>query len=120
MPCDVSYKADEDYIEIKVTGYLDKHLMEQGGLLIIETSKKHSCSRFLNDMRDVEGEISTIAIHKTPEVQIKQGFDRTSKRAVIYSSHAEDFKFYETSARNQGINVQVFSDYDEAKRWLLE
>ena len=41
-------------------------------------------------------------------------------RAVVAAEDLKDYLFYETAAINRGQHLKVFTDIDEAKKWLSE
>lgn len=48
---------------------------------------------------------------------------KTIKEAVVFSNekdNKEKVKFYETASLNKGYNVRIFSNRDEAVKWLGE
>ena len=60
-------------------------------------------------------------LHKLfEEVATSLGLDpQRLKRALIPSDQPDGFRFFETVSENRGyVNVRVFHDVDDAKRWL--
>jgi len=43
---------------------------------------------------------------------------RVNKAAIIYNTGKEFWKFFETTARNAGVNVKLFLKREEAIGWL--
>jgi hypothetical protein len=68
--------------------------------------------------------LSTMEIYDLPKIIQEIASDLETqmyrfKRALVNSEGIDDFAFYETVSRNQGQNVTLFRDVDEARRWLL-
>jgi len=40
------------------------------------------------------------------------------KLAIVYSEAESDYQFLETVSRNRGLQVRVFTDFEEAENWL--
>ena len=45
---------------------------------------------------------------------------RHSKAAIVYKSDKDFWEFFETTARNVGVNVMLFCEIEEAIEWLFE
>ena len=45
---------------------------------------------------------------------------RWAKAAVLYKADKEFWEFFETSARNVGVNVKLFRKREEAIEWLSD
>lgn len=43
---------------------------------------------------------------------------RRGKAAVVYKNDKDFWEFFETTARNAGVDVLVFSEIEEALKWL--
>lgn len=76
---------------------------------------------FLSDFLDAESVQSTLDLHSTPSEWEATGVSRASKLALIVPKGGkgwEDARFYETTCRNRGWQVAVFSQRQEAMDWL--
>jgi len=88
-------------------------------------SKENNCRFFLTDYLEVRLELSTLQIYEVPKLLQDTfallGLDvRLLRRAVVVAEDLRDYKFYEDVAVNQGQKPKVFTDIDEAKKWLAE
>jgi len=79
---------------------------------------EHGCTRILNDLREVDLELSTVDIYDIPNLVAGSGIERSVKRAVVFSRDVGDYQFFETVSVNQGQFVRVFEDFDVAVTWL--
>jgi hypothetical protein len=53
----------------------------------------------------------------------RMGLGKDDRAAVVYakaSLKAEDFRFFETTARNRGFSIRLFTDMDHATSWLRQ
>jgi len=120
-----SYNSKTHVIESKFIQNLNyievKGFISDGALI----SKENNCPFFLSDYRQVRLKLSTIEIFKVP--QLMQGEFASLNlrvnrliRAVVAAEDLKDYLFYETAAINRGQHLKVFTDIDEAKKWLSE
>lgn len=76
---------------------------------------------FLVDLTAAEPALSTLDIYHEPREWGTAGFHRGNKIALVVQREGKvwaDATFWETTGRNQGWNVAVFSRRDEAIQWL--
>ena len=120
-----SYNSKTHVIESKFVQNLNfvevKGFISDGALI----SKENNCPFFLSDYRQVRLKLSTIEIFKVP--QLMQGEFASLNlrvnrliRAVVAAEDLKDYLFYETAAINRGQHLKVFTNIDEAKKWLSE
>ena len=82
-------------------------------------AKEHNCKRFLNDMRKANILLSVADLFDLPKLLSVEEFNRSWKRAVFVGENRfEEFKFYETTAINKGLQVKVFTEKSMAIEWL--
>jgi hypothetical protein len=119
----VIYNAETHVIESKFQGLLTfdevKLFISEGALM----SKEKDCRFFLSDYREVKLKLSTLEIYNVPQL-LKDVFSSFGlnvyllKRAVVAARDLNDYRFYENVAFNSGQYAKVFTDIDEAKKWL--
>ena len=76
---------------------------------------------FLTDVLDADSELTVFDIFDVPSHWEAIGSNRRSKLALLVPARGpmwEDSRFYETVCREEGWNVKVFSDKEEAIDWL--
>lgn len=77
--------------------------------------------RFLVDDRHLRPVLPTATIHKLPALFCEAGLQKCEPVAIVHAEDAgrhQDWRFFETVAHNQGFNVKLFPDSDQALRWL--
>ena len=62
----------------------------------------------------------TIDIYNMPQTAKEAGVGARHRRALVVSEQSSDFHFLETVFLNQGHNVKMFTDIEEAMIWLLD
>ena len=76
---------------------------------------------FLTDVLNAESQLSATEIYGVPRQWEALGANRANKLALVVpegGSLWKDARFYETACRNEGWQVEVFSQRQEAIDWL--
>jgi hypothetical protein len=120
MPFEIEYDAELECIYATFTGKITMALVYEYIDTIIPILKEHDCSRVLSDSRNAELQVSAMDILSFPKLAAKSIFTSRCKRAVLASPGQSGYAMYETLSVIQGHKVKVFSDRDEAMKWLLE
>lgn len=118
MKIRVIYDETHDCLIGKYTGLLEPGNVKEYGDEILKLVKIHDCKRFLNDMREAEIKLSITDLYYASADAIVSKFDREWKRAIVVKKKTGEMEFYEITARNKGLTLKVFEDYDEALAWL--
>ena len=117
MECDVRYDAETETIVLKVTGDVEVEAVKQAAPAVTALIREHRCRRMLTDMRGAAFRLDTFQIYRMPETMAQAGIG-SLRRAMVFSRDLEDAKFYETVTANRAQFMKVFTDMDEARRWL--
>ena len=121
----VTYNPETHIVETKAHGNLTldeaKELISDIGQACVE----NNCFLCPSDYRDVTLKLSTLDIYSIPhilsETLASMGLPANKvKRAVVVAKDTRDFEFFETVTINNGQNIKLFQDIDEAKKWLLK
>lgn len=117
MTYTVNFDEKSECIMVAVSGLLDLQLLQNLAADVSALIKKHGCKRILNDMRKaiLKNDAETFFMPKQAE---RSGVMPWCKRAIVVSDKNTNFKFLETVFTNQGHQVKIFTDINEAKRWL--
>jgi stage II sporulation SpoAA-like protein len=89
---------------------------------IVRACEEHDCTRILIDDRKVKYTASIIALYELARYydQIRVP-DKIQRVAVLASpDYKESNEFFETTARNRGVDLRVFQQREQAEAWLLE
>jgi len=83
---------------------------------ILREMEAHQCSRLLVDIRGIEGRLSIL---DTFSIVSNYSSSQGMRTAIIdLPENRSWFEFYETVCTNRGYHHKVFTDPEEAVRWL--
>lgn len=115
----VGYRLD--LIEQIFSGYVTICEVEAATLKTFELAPKERPARFLADLRDVELQHSLVDLYLMPKQWQRMQFVRESGLALLVSDTGKMMKyaqFFETACRNQGWQVRLFTQRQDAIDWL--
>jgi hypothetical protein len=87
---------------------------------IAEECKRTNNKKLLIDCTKAKTEISTVDMYEQGEGAILFNRYEIKIAVVVPEEKFESEKFSELVARNRGVDACVFTDYQDAKAWLLE
>lgn len=119
MPYTINYDQATDCILVIATGELDSSLLQNIAFGVLDTIKKHECSRVLSDLRDAKLTRDTLDIYQMPDKAMEAGVSHGCKRALVVGDRSSEFRFLETMFVNRGHNVKMFTGIDDARDWLF-
>ena len=120
MPYEVTYDSKRNCIVTRIDGKLDIPVIKEFLAEIARVIAASGCQRILDDLREAEltpsmGEFY-IALRLVSEV----GIPRTTKSAIVVPE--KDWSLYsylEVVAQHKGQVLRMFTDPEEASRWLM-
>jgi hypothetical protein len=88
--------------------------------LIAEACKRSKSDKLLIDITKAEGKLSVIEKYLAAEEA--QVFARYGIKVVFVeiAERMDPRKFFSLVARNRGVNVEAFTDFQAAEEWLLK
>jgi hypothetical protein len=119
MGYELSYDAEKKIIRGRVLGELNPSLVKNMAVDLEKLGRKHKCPRLLNDLREAVISKSLLDIYSMPRVVEQAGMQKSFRRAIDVNPPVNDYRFLETVSVNEGQEVRVFSDPEEALRWLV-
>ena len=120
MSYKIVYEKEGDYISITVEGDFALSTLQDLGADVAKHIDQPGCNCILNDMRQAKLIGGTMDIYNMPKSANKAGIGTLCKRALVVSEWSSDFQFLEIVFLNQGHNVKMFTDIEEAMSWLLD
>jgi len=123
MPYSVTYLEDLGAIETVYTGALAPGELDQAITATGTLAAENLCNRFLVDCRDMAPGGSTLDIWALAEFLASLPLGIIEREAILLPATergAEDMTFFETAARNRGLNVRAFEARQDAIAWLAE
>jgi len=124
MPHTITYNPDLSIIKIKFEGNITLNETKEIFSESLQIANEQNCFLFLSDYREAIMKLSTFEIYELPKI-LSNVFVASKipvhrlKRALVVAKDLEDYRFFEVVTANQGQNVKLFQDLDEAKKWLL-
>jgi hypothetical protein len=121
VPCTVTYLEDAGVIEMVFpqSFSVDEVYAAVGECTTL--AEQHGCRRFLVDTRVTSQEGDSFDILRLAEYLSSMPPGAIEKEAVLPPTAgvpAGDFRFFETAARNRGLNVRIMTSREEALAWL--
>lgn len=122
MPWSVELNTELDLIEEVFSGYVTKSEVEAATSKAFELAPKDRPARFLTELRNLDLEHSVVDLYHLPKEWERMQFMRWNRMALLVPSAIEimkDLQFFETTCLNQGWQVKIFTQRQEAIAWLL-
>ncbi|NUN09584.1 MAG: hypothetical protein HUU54_10455 [Ignavibacteriaceae bacterium] len=120
MPIEFTIEDAGEHLKVTAKGNDDNAKEAQRySSAIIEAVLSSKKKRILCDERELVYEISTAETFQMATEAAKHVKTFVKVAIVCNPSFLPDAKFYEVVANNRGLSVSVFTDYDDAVKWLL-
>lgn len=120
----ITYSEEIDAVLVTYAGRVAPEEVQEAIHAALTMAVERKCRRFLVDAADLQNSGGTLTdTYELPRIFEHFPDIRTYKDAIILprrKAEAQDIKFFETTARNRGFNVRVFSDRQAAIDWLME
>jgi hypothetical protein len=108
----------EDYLHFTFTGPFSLDAAKRSVDDMVVACKKEHCVKVLFDCRPMTGDLTVLDRFEVGQY----GEGRIPQSVKIAMLGREDQilpdRFFETVARNRGVHVTLFTDADEAIKWL--
>ena len=120
MEYTTEYDDTNGICRVHVTG---SHKRPEDSLVLQQFARgfaeERGCLRFLFDMTRAEIRGDTLDIHQAGKFPGDTDYRQARQQiALVFADVTGDHRFLENVAINRGYNVRVFSDTDQAVRWL--
>lgn len=119
MKITVEYNQVHNCLVGKFIGTMEAKHVGEYAQEILKVARIHDCKRFLNDMRETDIKMSIADLYFVSAEAVVEEFDRSWKRAVLVKEKTKDVEFYEITAKNKGLVLKTFDNFDEAMAWLV-
>lgn len=121
MTCSSKFNTEINAIEIVYSGRITIDDIRETFKKAVELSYQHRVTAglidclYLHPIRSIINIYDLAAeIEKIPNIRMLKG----GIILPVSQQSAEELKFFETTARNRGLNVRVFPDRDDTIKWL--
>jgi hypothetical protein len=120
----VTYNSTLHIVESKLQGNMTLGEVNEIITKTAKIAKENDCRLMFNDFREVSRKLSILQIYELPD-RIRNIFTSFGinvglyKRANVVAKDWDEYIFHENVMVNCGQKEKVFTDMDEAKKWLL-
>jgi hypothetical protein len=121
MAWHINLDQSRKFIRISYPGTITPSDLMEAFAAAVKLSHETGILRFYADCTEMTGGHSIIDLFNLISQYMSSGVPHTFREAVVIPSgqiHSEDVKFYETACLNRGYTVRVFTDSQEAIKWL--
>ena len=124
MPHTVIYNPELHIVESKLQGGMTIGEVDKFIAKTAKIAKEKDCYLIFTDFREVSRKLSTLQIYELPD-RIRNIFASFGinvsfyKRANVAANDLDDYIFHENVMVNRGQNEKVFTDINEAMKWLV-
>jgi len=121
MSWSITFEQPNDLLVVKTTGDINYQQLKQMTKETFMAAKYNGASKVLGDHRALAVNVSKYDVYRLPRDLIEEGVSFPEKVAILYSEEAfkkEDFQFFEVTASNVGMQVELFTDPVAAREWL--
>ena len=124
MPYTVIYNSDLHIVESKLQGDMTLGEVKEIVTKIARIAKEKDCRLIFTDFCEVRRKLSILQIYELPD-RTKNIFASFGinvslyKRANVVAKDLDDYVFHENVMVNRGQNEKVFTDMENAKKWLI-
>lgn len=109
------------YIILSVWGEINQKTAMQQNKEAHKLGEELGINRYLVDVRKARNTDSVIEKYNFAynDMQHTEGINKRAKVVFVSAPEDNSHDFIETVSRNAGLNVTIFKDIEEAKRFLL-
>lgn len=120
----VIYNSELHIVESKLQGDMTLGEVKEIVTKIAKMAKEKDCRLIFTDFREVSQKLSVLQIYELPDytTNVFTSFGLNVfqyKRANIVAKDLDDYVFHENVMVNRGQNEKVFTDINQAKKWLI-
>ena len=122
MDYTITHSIDGMFIMLKVKGNITRRTAMQLNLEAHALGKQLQVRRYLVDVTEAKNTGTTSENYgfAYSDMQKLEGIDKGARVATLVDPNDHSHDFMETVARNAGLNVRIFKDLDQAKRFLMD
>jgi len=118
----IAPSKDGRYIILTVEGAVTRQTAMQQNVEAHALGSQLGLNCYLCDMRSARNIESPLSGYQFAyeDMQKTSAIDRNARVAILVSPEDHSHDFIETVARNSGLRVALFTQYEEAVRYLIE
>jgi hypothetical protein len=121
MDSQITPSTDGKFITIKIKGDITRQDAMRVNLEAHALGRQLQIRRYLVDVTEARHSSSVVDDYEfaNQDMQQTEGIDQYARVATLVSAGDHSHDIMETVARNAGLDVTLFTDPDQAKRFLL-
>jgi len=123
MTWQVIVHSEPCIVETRYLGSLTPNELEEAARETIRMGIECGSSLFLGDCSRLSGGHSPMDLYLLANIVQDSPMGRTAKEAILLPARASaqsEVRFWETTARNRGLDIRIFGDRSSALAWLAE
>ena len=118
----IKLSKNKKFLEVKVKGQINKDIARQWSADVAKKSRELDIRSFLFDVRSAQNvatvmEQYTFAYQDSEELNLPK---KDVRSAILISETDRSHNFVETTFKNAGYDVRLFTDKLSAVKWLEE
>lgn len=118
MPSEISYHAEEDYVQAVLSGTVNMDLLQESAQEVEALIEKYGTQRLLIDARNGQLKVTSLNVfeiaHQTEGRPVSH-----CRRALVHAPASSGYTFYEILTQCLNQNFREFTDMETAREWLL-
>lgn len=121
MVYDLLISIETDYLVARVSGR--QTLQDNRALVeeLVSACLAHKLEKILVDLTGLVGQPGTMSDYQLAIFAVQKGLPEIKKIALITTpGNLRHTEFFETTARNRGLNVRAFLEGEDARAWICE
>ncbi len=110
-------------VDAVFSGIVTAPELDRAARSLVDFAREHGTDLFLADLTDIDGGHGVLDLFEVIRLLESFGVGPGFREAIVLptrSASADDARFFETAARNRGLNVRVFPSREEATAWLVQ
>ncbi len=119
----IEIRENPRHIYYKITGKLTLESFIEAAIRVGAVSEENEIYHVVGDYREVIFDINMASVFEMPDELELLGMPIKTRSAVLYpgdSETAEKFGMFKMLARSKGHIVELFTDEQDALKWLSE
>ena len=117
----IKLSKNQKFLEVKVIDKINKDIARQWSVEVAKKSRELDIRRFLFDVRSAQN-VATVLDKYTFAYQdsVELNLPKDIRSAILVSETDRSHDFVETTFKNAGYDVRIFTDKLSAVKWLEE
>jgi hypothetical protein len=123
MSYDLTIEKKDDVLWVTATGVRSLESVLNMGKEILAALVENKVTKVLVDVRALAGRLGTVESYEIVDEHFAEWRDRTvvTRCSIVdLKAFEQSYRYFENLAVNRGFALRIFSDADQAFRWLQQ